>query len=173
MRAREKADGHHLGWPGVETLQLTEMPKPPLMTPVSLAPLRVLETERASRRADPRSSPDIPRRILALAAAAASASTIPRAVAPRGLASRKACRLAPAHGALLGLEYEPPGGRDESAQGQVCQAATTSGRPVVVSGDRPPSSAALEIAKTRVAKRAHAAAGLAPFHCALMAPSAE
>ena len=66
------------------------------------------------------------------------------------------------------------GGRDEAAQGQVCQAANDNGGgQVVVSGDKAAVDRALEIAKTKGAKRAMLLPVSAPFHCRLMQPAAD
>ena len=62
----------------------------------------------------------------------------------------------------------------EAAQGQVCQAANDNGGgQVVVSGDKAAVERALEIAKTKGAKRAMLLPVSAPFHCKLMQPAAD
>ena len=62
----------------------------------------------------------------------------------------------------------------EAAQGQVCQAANDNGGgQVVVSGDKAAVERALEIARTRGAKRAMLLPVSAPFHCRLMQPAAD
>jgi [acyl-carrier-protein] S-malonyltransferase len=77
--------------------------------------------------------------------------------------------------ALLGLDFETAAAvASEAAQGQVCQAANDNGAgQVVVSGDRAAVDRAVEIAKTRGAKRAMLLPVSAPFHCRLMQPAAE
>ncbi len=77
--------------------------------------------------------------------------------------------------ALLGLDYEAAVAvADEAAQGQVCQAANDNGGgQVVVSGDKEAVERAIEIAKTRGARRAMLLPVSAPFHCALMQPAAD
>ncbi len=77
--------------------------------------------------------------------------------------------------ALLGLDYEAAVAvANEAAQGQVCEAANDNGAgQVVVSGDRAAVERALEIAKTRGAKRAMLLPVSAPFHCRLMQPAAD
>src|ERR1043166_3921503 len=77
--------------------------------------------------------------------------------------------------ALLGLEFDAASAvASEAAQGQVCQAANDNGGgQVVVSGDKSAVERAVEIAKTKGAKRAMLLPVSAPFHCALMAPAAE
>ena len=77
--------------------------------------------------------------------------------------------------ALLGLEFEPAAAiAAEAAQGQVCQAANDNGGgQVVVSGDKAAVERAVEIAKSKGAKRAMLLPVSAPFHCALMQPAAD
>jgi [acyl-carrier-protein] S-malonyltransferase len=62
----------------------------------------------------------------------------------------------------------------EAAEGQVCQAANDNGGgQVVVSGDKAAVERAVEIAKTKGAKRAMLLTVSAPFHCLLMQPAAD
>ena len=77
--------------------------------------------------------------------------------------------------ALLGLDYEAAVAvANEAAQGQVCQAANDNGGgQVVVSGDKAAVDRAVEIAKTKGAKRAMLLPVSAPFHCKLMQPAAD
>ena len=77
--------------------------------------------------------------------------------------------------ALLGLEFDAAAAvAAEAAQGQVCQAANDNGAgQVVVSGDKAAVERAVEIAKTKGAKRAMLLTVSAPFHCALMQPAAD
>ena len=75
--------------------------------------------------------------------------------------------------ALLGLNYaqvcEVAGA---AAQGEVCEAANDNAPgQVVVSGHRAAVDRAIEIAKSRGARRAMLLPVSAPFHCALMAPA--
>src|SRR5260370_9515595 len=93
-----------------------------------------------------------------------------------GLAMQEAVPVgAGAMAGLVGLEYEAAVAvANEAAQGQVCQAANDNGGgQVVVSGDKAAVERALEIAKTKGAKRAILLPVSAPFHCALMRPAAE
>src|ERR1700737_1102791 len=65
-------------------------------------------------------------------------------------------------------------GAGEAAQVQVCQAANDNGGgQVVVSGDKAAVDRAVEIAKTKGAKRAMLLPVSAPFHCRLMQPAAD
>ncbi len=77
--------------------------------------------------------------------------------------------------ALLGLDFEQASAvASEAAQGEVCQAANDNGAgQVVVSGHKAAVERAVEIAKTKGAKRAMLLPVSAPFHCALMQPAAE
>ena len=113
----------------------------------------------------------------ALAAAGSlSISDTARLLRTRGLAMQKAVPVGVgAMAALLGLDYEAAVAvANEAAQGQVCQAANDNGGgQVVVSGDKAAVERALEIAKTRGAKRAMLLPVSAPFHCRLMQPAAD
>src|ERR1700739_2855047 len=77
--------------------------------------------------------------------------------------------------ALLGMDYEAAVAvASEAAQGQVCQAANDNGGGQgVVSGDKAAVDRAVEIAKTKGAKRAMLLPVSAPFHCKLMQPAAD
>src|ERR1700692_1735713 len=166
-------------WQGpAETLQLTENAQPALMA-VSLATLRVLESEAGFSVA--RDAAFVAGHSLGeySALAAAGSLSIPdtaRLLRTRGLAMQKAVPVGVgAMAALLGLDYETAVAvADEAAQGQVCQAANDNGGgQVVVSGDKAAVERALEIAKTRGAKRAMLLPVSAPFHCTLMQPAAD
>jgi [acyl-carrier-protein] S-malonyltransferase len=77
--------------------------------------------------------------------------------------------------ALLGLDFEQAVAvAADAAQGQVCQAANDNGAgQVVVSGNKAAVERAVEIAKSRGARRAMLLQVSAPFHCALMQPAAD
>src|SRR5207302_235862 len=113
----------------------------------------------------------------ALAAAGSlSVADSARLLRTRGLAMQKAVPVgAGAMAALLGLDYETATAvAHEAAQGQVCQAANDNGGgQVVVSGDKAAVDRAVEIAKTRGARRAMLLPVSAPFHCKLMQPAAD
>jgi [acyl-carrier-protein] S-malonyltransferase len=165
------------GGPG-ETLQLTENAQPALMA-VSLATLRVLETEAGfsvGRDAAFVAGHSLGEYSALAAAGSLSISDTARLLRTRGLAMQKAVPVgAGAMAALLGLEYEAAVAvAHEAAQGQVCQAANDNGGgQVVVSGDKAAVERALEIAKTKGAKRAMLLPVSAPFHCTLMRPAAD
>ncbi|KAA0074616.1 ACP S-malonyltransferase [Tardiphaga sp. P9-11] len=166
-------------WDGpAETLQLTENAQPALMA-VSLATMRVLQTEAGISLA--RDAAFVAGHSLgeysALAAAGSlSVTDAARLLRTRGLAMQKAVPVGVgAMAALLGLDYETAVAvAEEAAQGEVCHAANDNGGgQVVVSGNKAAVERALEIAKTKGAKRAMLLPVSAPFHCSLMQPAAD
>jgi [acyl-carrier-protein] S-malonyltransferase len=166
-------------WEGpAETLQLTQNAQPALMA-VSIATLRVLEAEAGFSVC--RDAAFVAGHSLGeySALAAAGSLSIPdaaRLLRTRGLAMQKAVPVGVgAMAALLGLDYETAVAvANEAAQGQVCQAANDNGGgQVVVSGDKAAVDRAVEIAKTKGAKRAMLLPVSAPFHCKLMQPAAD
>ncbi len=166
-------------WEGpAETLQLTENAQPALMA-VSVATLRVLETEAGidvARDAAFVAGHSLGEYSALAAAGSFSISDTARLLRTRGLAMQKAVPVGVgAMAALLGLDYEAAiAVAEEAAQGQVCQAANDNGGgQVVVSGDKAAVERALEIAKTKGAKRAMLLPVSAPFHCRLMQPAAD
>src|SRR6202020_125783 len=166
-------------WEGpAETLQLTENAQPALMA-VSLAALRVLEAEvgfSVARDAAFVAGHSLGEYSALAAAGSLSISDTARLLRTRGLAMQKAVPVgAGAMAALLGLDYEDAVAvAHEAAQGQACQAANDNGGgQVVVSGDREAVERALEIAKTKGARRAMLLPVSAPFHCRLMQPAAD
>jgi [acyl-carrier-protein] S-malonyltransferase len=165
-------------WDGpAETLQLTENAQPALMA-VSLAALRVLETEAGFSVADAAfvAGHSLGEYSALAAAGSLTISDTARLLRTRGLAMQKAVPVGVgAMAALLGLDYETAVAvSEEAAQGQVCQAANDNGGgQVVVSGDKAAVERALEIAKTKGAKRAMLLPVSAPFHCRLMQPAAD
>ena len=166
-------------WDGpAETLQLTENAQPALMA-VSIAALRVLETEAGFSVG--RDAAFVAGHSLGEYSALAAAGSIAvgdtaRLLRTRGLAMQKAVPVGVgAMAALLGLDYETAVAvANEAALGQVCQAANDNGGgQVVVSGDKAAVDRAVEIAKARGAKRAMLLPVSAPFHCKLMQPAAD
>jgi len=166
-------------WEGpAERLTLTENAQPALMA-VSLAAMRVLETEagidlkRDARFVAGHSLGEYS------ALAAAGAFTIgdaARLLRIRGNAMQKAVPVGEgAMAALLGLSFDEAAAvAAEAAQGEVCQAANDNGGgQVVVSGNKAAIERAVEIAKDKGAKRAMLLPVSAPFHCALMQPAAD
>jgi [acyl-carrier-protein] S-malonyltransferase len=166
-------------WDGpAETLQLTENAQPALMA-VSLATLRVLETEAGfsvGRDAAFVAGHSLGEYSALAAAGGLSIGDTARLLRTRGLAMQKAVPVGVgAMAALLGLDFEAAVAvANEAAQGQVCQAANDNGGgQVVVSGDKAAVERAVEIAKGKGARRAMMLPVSAPFHCALMQPAAD
>jgi [acyl-carrier-protein] S-malonyltransferase len=166
-------------WNGpAEALQLTENAQPALMA-VSLATLRVLETEAGfcvGRDAAFVAGHSLGEYSALAAAGSLSIYDAARLLRTRGLAMQKAVPVGVgAMAALLGLDFDVAVAvANEAAQGQVCQAANDNGGgQVVVSGDKAAVERALDIAKTKGAKRAMLLPVSAPFHCRLMQPAAD
>jgi [acyl-carrier-protein] S-malonyltransferase len=161
-----------------ETLTLTENAQPALMA-VSLATMRVLESEAGldlKRDAQFVAGHSLGEYSALAAAGAFSIADTARLLRTRGQAMQKAVPVGVgAMAALIGLEFDMAVAvAAESAQGQVCQAANDNGAgQVVVSGDKAAVERAVEIAKTKGAKRAMLLPVSAPFHCALMKPAAD
>jgi len=145
-------------WEGpAETLMLTENAQPALMA-VSLAAMRVLETQAGVDLA--RDARFVAGHSLGEYSALAAAGALTIADTARLLRIRgRAMQAAVAA---------------EAAQGQICQAANDNGGgQVVVSGDKEAVERAVGIAKEKGARRAMMLPVSAPFHCALMQPAAE
>jgi [acyl-carrier-protein] S-malonyltransferase len=166
-------------WNGpAEALQLTENAQPALMA-VSLATLRVLETEAGfsvGRDAAFVAGHSLGEYSALAAAGSLSIYDAARLLRTRGLAMQKAVPVGVgAMAALLGLDFDAAVAvANEAAQGQVCQAANDNGGgQVVVSGDKAAVERALDIAKTKGARRAMLLPVSAPFHCRLMQPAAD
>jgi [acyl-carrier-protein] S-malonyltransferase len=166
-------------WEGPsETLQLTENAQPGLMA-VSLATVRVLETEAGispGRDAAFVAGHSLGEYSALAAAGSLTVSDAARLLRTRGLAMQKAVPVGVgAMAALLGLDFEEAVAvASAAAEGQVCEAANDNGAgQVVVSGDKAAVERAIEIAKTRGAKRAMMLPVSAPFHCRLMQPAAD
>ena len=161
-----------------ETLTLTENAQPALMA-VSLATLRVLEKEAGldlKRDAQFVAGHSLGEYSALAAAGAFTIADTARLLRTRGQAMQKAVPVGVgAMAALIGLEFDAAAAAArEAAQGQVCQAANDNGAgQVVVSGDKAAVERAVEIAKTKGAKRAMLLTVSAPFHCALMQPAAD
>lgn len=162
----------------IETLTLTENAQPALMA-VSLAAFRVLQAEAGldlARDAKFVAGHSLGEYSALAAAGTFSISDAARLLRTRGQAMQKAVPAgAGAMAALIGLDFDAAAAvAAEAAQGQVCQAANDNGGgQVVVSGDKAAVERAVEIAKTKGAKRAMLLQVSAPFHCALMQPAAD
>jgi [acyl-carrier-protein] S-malonyltransferase len=166
-------------WEGpAETLMLTENAQPGLMA-VSLAAMRVLETEAGvdlARDARFVAGHSLGEYSALAAAGALGIGDTARLLRIRGRAMQKAVPVGTgAMAALLGLDFEQAVTvAGEAAEDQVCQAANDNGGgQVVVSGDKAAVERAVEIAKSKGARRAMLLPVSAPFHCALMQPAAD
>jgi [acyl-carrier-protein] S-malonyltransferase len=168
-----------LMWDGPEAdLTLTENAQPALMA-VSMAVVRVLETEHGITTAN--TAAFVAGHSLGEYSALAAAGTFTLADAARLLKARgRAMQSATPVGigamaALLGLDFATAAAvAAEAAQGEVCQAANdNSDGQVVVSGHRSAVERAIAIARDRGARRAILLPVSAPFHCALMQPAAD
>jgi [acyl-carrier-protein] S-malonyltransferase len=161
-----------------DRLTLTENAQPALMA-VSLAVIRVLQSEAGldlARDAQVVAGHSLGEYSALAAAGAFTLADTARLLRTRGQAMQKAVPVGVgAMAALLGLEFDVAVAvAAEAAQGQVCQAANDNGGgQVVVSGDKAAVERAVEIAKTKGAKRAMLLPVSAPFHCALMQPAAD
>ncbi|KAB7740473.1 ACP S-malonyltransferase [Parvibaculum sedimenti] len=167
-----------LMWEGPqEDLTLTENAQPAIMA-VSLAVVRTLEKEGSFKLAD--KAAFVAGHSLGeySALAAAGSFTIAdtaRLLKRRGQAMQRAVPVGVgAMAVLLGLDFDAASDvAKEAAQGEVCEAANDNGGgQVVVSGHKAAVERAIEIAKTKGAKRSMALPVSAPFHCALMQPAA-
>ena len=166
-------------WEGpAETLMLTENAQPALMA-VSLAAMRVLETEAGvdlARDAQFVAGHSLGEYSALAAAGALGIGDTARLLRIRGRAMQKAVPVGTgAMAALLGLDFEQAVTvAGEAAEDQVCQAANDNGGgQVVVSGDKAAVERAVEIAKGKGARRAMMLPVSAPFHCSLMQPAAD
>ena len=164
-------------WSGdPDVLTLTKNAQPALMA-TSLAGMRALEAEGVTMAAADYVAGHSLGEYSALAASGAiSLSDTARLLRTRGSAMQEAVPVGVgAMAALLGLDFEAVVSlAAEAAHGQVCQAANDNDPgQVVVSGDKAAVERAIELAKTKGAKRAILLPVSAPFHCALMAPAAD
>jgi len=166
-------------WNGpADTLTLTENAQPALMA-VSLAAMRVLEVEAGidlKRDAAFVAGHSLGEYSALAAAQALAIADAARLLRIRGRAMQKAVPVgAGAMAALIGLELDQVKEiAAEAASIGVCAAANDNGGgQVVVSGERRAVERAVEVAKTRGAKRAMMLPVSAPFHCALMQPAAD
>ena len=165
-------------WNGpLDRLTLTENAQPGLMA-VSLAAMRVLETEAGldlARDAAFVAGHSLGEYSALAAARALSIADAARLLRTRGRAMQKAVAVgAGAMAALIGLELdEVKAVVAAAADTGVCAAANDNGGgQVVVSGAKAAVERAVEVAKSRGAKRAMLLPVSAPFHCPLMQPAA-
>jgi [acyl-carrier-protein] S-malonyltransferase len=169
-----------LMWEGPEdVLTLTENAQPAIMA-VSIAALRVLETEGGIRLADKAAyvaGHSLGEYTALAAAGALELAQTARLLRLRGSAMQAAVPVGEgAMAALLGLGFEAVAeiAAEASQGGQVCAAANDNAPgQVVVSGHVEAVARAMALAKTRGARHSVLLPVSAPFHCALMAPAAE
>jgi [acyl-carrier-protein] S-malonyltransferase len=168
-----------LMWQGPESeLTLTENAQPALMA-VSMAVVRVLANDHGVTL--PAFAKFVAGHSLGEYSALAAAGSFTLADAARllkirGRAMQQATPVGTgAMAALLGLDAVTASEiAAEAAQGEVCEAANDNADgQVVVSGHRAAVERAVDIAKSRGAKRAVLLPVSAPFHCALMEPAAR
>ena len=165
---------------GHETdLTLTENAQPALMA-VSLAVMRVLERQgKITIREKARyvAGHSLGEYSALAAAGSLSLSDAARLLKARGQAMQKAVPVGEgAMAALLGLEIDQAQAvaAEASNPEEICTAANDNAPgQVVISGHAAAIERAIEIAKTKGAKRAIMLAVSAPFHCALMKPAAD
>lgn len=166
-------------WQGPEeTVTLTENAQPALMA-VSIAVMRVLETEKGLSL--PGTVSYVAGHSLgeysALAAAGAlSLGDTARLLRTRGLAMQKAVPVGEgAMAALLGVDLpEAEKLAEAAAQGGVCQAANDNAPgQVVLSGAKTAIDRAIEMAGDFGVRRAVLLPVSAPFHCTMMQPAAD
>jgi [acyl-carrier-protein] S-malonyltransferase len=166
-------------WEGpAERVMLTENAQPALVA-VSLAAMRVLETEAGvnlQRDAQFVAGHSVGEYSALAATGALSLADAVRLVRIRGRAMQQAVPVGVgAMAALLGVEFEQAAAiAAEAARGEVVQAANDNGGgQVVVSGHRGAVERAVEIAKAQGVRRAMMLPVSGPFHSALMQPAAD
>ena len=169
----------HLMWEGPEDqLTLTENAQPALMA-VSLAVMRVLESQGKWRLAD--KAAFVAGHSLGEYSALAAAGTFTvadtaRLLKLRGQAMQKAVPVGVgAMAALLGIELpEAESIAADVAAGEICQVANdNSSGQVVISGHKAAVDRAIALAAEKGFKRSVLLPVSAPFHCALMQPAAD
>ncbi|MDO9488872.1 MAG: ACP S-malonyltransferase, partial [Sphingomonadaceae bacterium] len=161
-----------------DQLILTENAQPAIMA-ASMAVLRILEREGGislADKADYVAGHSLGEYSALCAAGSLTLSQTARLLKLRGQAMQAAVPVGiGAMAALLGLDLEPAqAAAAEGAEGEVCSAANDNAPgQVVISGHKGAVERAIEIAKTKGAKRGILLPVSAPFHCALMQPAAE
>ncbi len=161
-----------------DELKLTENAQPALMA-VSLAIVRTLEKDagvKVENRAGYVAGHSLGEYSALAAAGSLTVEDAARLLKRRGQAMQRAVPVGEgAMAALLGLDL--PAAEEvakEAAGDDVCTPANDNAPgQVVVSGTKAAVERAVEIAKTKGARRAMLLSVSAPFHCPLMAPAAE
>ncbi len=166
-------------WEGpAEKVTLTENTQPALVA-VSLAAMRVLETEVGvdlKREAKFVAGHSVGEYSALAAAGALTLADAVRLTRIRGRAMQEAVPVGlGAMAALLGVDFEQAAAiAAVAAQGEIVEAANDNGGgQVVVSGHKAAVERALEIAKAKGVRRAMMLPVSAPFHSSLMRPAAE
>ena len=164
-------------WEGeIEALTLTANAQPALMA-TSLAAMAALKSEGIGIEHARFVAGHSLGEYSALAAAGAiSVADTARLLRIRGRAMQEAVPVGiGAMAALLGLDFATATAvAQEAALGQICEAANDNDPgQVVVSGHKEAVERAVDLAKSKGAKRAVILPVSAPFHCALMQPAAD
>jgi [acyl-carrier-protein] S-malonyltransferase len=166
-------------WDGpAEAVTLTENAQPALVA-VSLAAMRVLETEAGvdlAREAKFVAGHSVGEYAALAAAGALSLADAVRLVRIRGRAMQQAVPVGVgAMAALFGVDFAQAAAiAAEAAHGEVVQAANDNGGgQVVVSGHKAAVERTVELAKAKGVRRAMMLPVSGPFHSALMQPAAE
>jgi [acyl-carrier-protein] S-malonyltransferase len=157
-----------------EQLQLTENTQPAILT-TSVAALAAMESV-GFPQPDFVAGHSLGEYSALVAAGALSLSDAVRTVRARGRYMQEAVPVgAGAMAAILGSDLETVNAAcAEAARGQVCSAANiNSPGQIVIAGDAAAIDRAIEIVKSRGAKRAVKLNVSAPFHCALMKPAQD
>ncbi len=159
-------------------LTLTENAQPAIMA-LSIAVLRVLETEGGVRIADKAAfvaGHSLGEYSALCAAGSLSLVDTARLLRLRGRAMQAAVPVgAGAMAVIIGLDLDTVVAvAAEAAQDQVCEVANDNAPgQVVVSGDETAVMRAIALAKTRGSRHSVLLPVSAPFHCSLMAPAAD
>ena len=157
-----------------EQLQLTENTQPAILT-VSVAALRAMESE-GFPKPDFVAGHSLGEYSALVAAGTLALADAVRTVRARGRYMQEAVPVGVgAMAAILGADLNViVAACKEAAEGQVCSPANiNSPGQVVIAGDAAAVNRAIELLKTRGAKRAIKLNVSAPFHCALMMPAQE
>jgi len=157
-----------------EELQLTENTQPAILA-TSVAVLRAIESE-GFPKPDFVAGHSLGEYSALVAAGSLSLTDAVKTVRARGRYMQEAVPVGTgAMAAILGSDVETVNAAcAEAAQGQVCSAANiNSPGQIVIAGDAAAIDRAIELLKTRGAKRAVKLNVSAPFHCALMKPAQD
>jgi [acyl-carrier-protein] S-malonyltransferase len=157
-----------------EQLQLTENTQPAILA-TSVATLRAMEAEGFGKP-DFVAGHSLGEYSALVAAGSLALKDAVRTVRSRGRYMQEAVPVGTgAMAAILGADLEVvTNACFEAGQGQVCSAANiNSPNQVVIAGDAAAIDRAIDLLKTRGAKRAVKLNVSAPFHCALMKPAQD